>query len=88
MKIPEYHSIKAVRRQYDTGEEPVLVKCSDLNEYICKYMRSSAMPFKLICEMIGVVSASELGLRIPDMDESWETFINYYKDMTNETNAI
>ena len=80
MKIPEYHSIKSIKKQYNTGEEPVLVKCSDLNEYICKYMRSSATPYKLVCEIIGAVLASEWELRIPKfaliqiLPEHWTPF--------------
>jgi hypothetical protein len=46
MKIPELNSIKSIERQYETGERPVLVTCSDKNAYICKYMRSSASDTK------------------------------------------
>lgn len=35
--IPPVHSIKIVERQYSTGEEPLLVLCSDMCEYVCKY---------------------------------------------------
>ena len=37
MNIPELHSIRTIRKQYHTGEEPVLVKCSDLNEVVLTY---------------------------------------------------
>ena len=80
MNIPELHSIRTIRKQYHTGEEPVLVKCSDLNEYICKYMRSSATPYKLVCEVIGGMLASEWGLRLPEftfvkiLPEHWTPF--------------
>ncbi len=53
MKTPVLHSVKTIERQYQTGEEPVLVMCSDLNAYICKYMRSSASSYKLASEFIG-----------------------------------
>lgn len=53
MKIPVLNSVKAIEYQYQTGEEPVLVICSDLNAYICKYMRSSAASYKLVSELIG-----------------------------------
>ena len=52
MKIPQLHSLKTIERKYNTGEEPVLVVCSDLNSYICKYMRSSSAAYKLVCELI------------------------------------
>ena len=86
MKIPEYHSIESIKKQYGTGEEPVLALCSDRNEYICKYMRSSGTPYKLICEIIGAILANKWGLRIPDfalislLAEHWTPFrtINLY----------
>ena len=80
MKIPEYHSIESIKKQYGTGEEPVLALCSDRNEYICKYMRSSGTPYKLICEIIGAILANKWGLRIPDfaliriLVEHWTPF--------------
>ena len=46
MAIPVLESVKAIEQQYRTGEEPVLVMCSDMNAYICKYMRSSAAAYK------------------------------------------
>jgi len=37
--IPILNSIDIIRKQYPTGEEPVLVMCSDMNRYICKYKK-------------------------------------------------
>lgn len=67
MEIPWYTSIEKLKKQYATGEQPILVRCSDLNEYVCKYLRSSATPYKLVCEVIGSVLASEWGLSTPDV---------------------
>lgn len=53
MKISVLNSVKVIEHQYKTGEEPVLVVCSDLNAYVCKYMRSSAASYKLVSELIG-----------------------------------
>ncbi|MBP3518611.1 MAG: hypothetical protein J6K31_09520 [Parabacteroides sp.] len=53
MNIPVLNSIKIIEKQYDTGELPVLVTCSDKNMYICKYMRSATKAFKLASELIG-----------------------------------
>lgn len=47
------YSIKSIEKQYNTGELPVLVVCSDKESYICKYMRSSSAAYKLACEFIG-----------------------------------
>lgn len=85
MKIPVYYSIDSIRKQYGTGEEPVLTQCSDRCQYVCKYMRSSATPYKLICELIGAIFASKWGLHTPDiafikiLPEHWTPFrtINY-----------
>jgi len=54
MAVPVIESVKVIEHQYPTGEEPVLVMCSDMNAYICKYMRSSASAFKLACEQLKI----------------------------------
>ena len=59
-------SIKTIERQYLTGEEPVLVMCSDMNAYVCKYMRSSATAYKLACEVIGTQFADVWRLGTPE----------------------
>ena len=67
MKIPVLNSVKAIEQQYRTGEEPVLVICSDMNAYICKYVRSSGAAFKLACELIGSRMAMAWQLETPDI---------------------
>jgi len=52
MVIPTLYSAKRIEQQFHTGEEPVMVMCSDVNIYVCKYMRSSATAYKLACEFI------------------------------------
>lgn len=63
--IPIVYSIKAVERQYSTGEEPILVLCSDKSEYICKYAKANGAAFKLASEMIGSLLAQSWGLKTP-----------------------
>ncbi|MCR4943171.1 MAG: hypothetical protein K5986_01635 [Clostridium sp.] len=64
--IPILDSIDIIRKQYPTGEEPVLVMCSDMNRYICKYIiHSPASAQKLTCELIGVKMAETWGLFVP-----------------------
>ena len=63
--LPILSSIDDIRKQYPTGEEPVLVMCSDMNRYICKYIHNSASAQKLVCEMIGVRMAEAWGLNVP-----------------------
>lgn len=67
MLLPVLHSLKAIERQYKTGEEPVLVICSDLNAYVCKYMRSSAASYKLASELIGGQMARIWRINAPEM---------------------
>ena len=67
MLTPVLNSIKVIEHLYRTGEEPVLVTCSDMNAYICKYMRSSATSYKLACEFIGAKMANLWQLETPDM---------------------
>ena len=67
MAIPVLESVKAIQQQYRTGEEPVLVMCSDKYAYICKYMRSSAAAYKLTCELIGARMAEAWQLETPEV---------------------
>lgn len=60
MPLPILYSVKRIERQLNTGEQPVLVTCSDINTYVCKYMRSSAAAYKLVCELIGAEMANAL----------------------------
>lgn len=66
MNIPEIHSIKVIEKQIYTGEQPVMVICSDMETYICKYMRSTASAYKLACEYIGAFMAKAWQLPTPD----------------------
>ena len=45
----------------------MLVMCSDVNIYVCKYMRSSATAYKLACELIGAKLAKAWRLTTPDI---------------------
>ena len=67
MPILLLDSVKSIERQYLTGEEPVLVMCSDKNAYICKYMRSSFAAYKLACELIGAQMAMAWHLNTPEI---------------------
>lgn len=67
MSIPALYSAKRIEQQFHTGEEPVMVMCSDVNIYVCKYMRSLSTAYKLVCELIGAKLAMAWGLRTPDI---------------------
>lgn len=51
--------------RYSTGEQPVLVECDDMHNYICKYRRSVASGYKLVSELIGSIFASHWGIATP-----------------------
>lgn len=58
MDIPHLYSIQEISVTYSTGDAPVLVLCSDTQQYICKYMRPNAtIAYKLACEFIGTTFA-------------------------------
>lgn len=65
MSIPTLYSAKRIEQHFHTGEEPVMVMCSDINLYVCKYMRSSATAYKLACELIGAKLAKAWQLNTP-----------------------
>lgn len=66
MDIPHLHSIQEISRRYMTGDQPVLVLCSDTQQYICKYMRPNAtIAYKLACEYIGAVFAGAWKINTP-----------------------
>ena len=80
MLIPKIHSIQSISTKYNTGDEPVLVLCSDKRQYICKYMRSSAtIAYKLACEYIGAQLAAIWKIHTPPvafvniLPAHWET---------------
>lgn len=45
-------SIKTMNKIYETGDKPVLVECSDLNDYVCKHNRGQSVSYKLFAEWI------------------------------------
>ena len=65
--IPFIESVKIIEQQYRTGEEPVLVMCSDRKNYVCKYMRTSSASYKLSCELIGSMMAKAWNLPTPQV---------------------
>ena len=67
MAIPIIDSAKVIEQQYRTGEAPVLVMCSNMTAYVCKYMRTSSAAYKLVCELVGALMAKAWQLESPDM---------------------
>ena len=67
MAISTLYSAKRIEQQFHTGEEPVMVMCSDVKIYVCKYMRSSATAYKLACEFIGANLATVWQLNTPEI---------------------
>ena len=67
MAIATLYSAKRIEQQFQTGEEPVMVMCSDINTYVCKYMRSSSIAYKLACEFVGAKLAASWQLNTPEV---------------------
>lgn len=66
VEIQHLHSIQEIAKQYPTGDSPVLVLCSDKQQYICKYMRpNDTISYKLACEFMGVVYAETWKINTP-----------------------
>ena len=63
--LPLLKSINRVHVRYSTGEQPLLVECDDMNNYICKYRRSTASGYKLVSELSGSIFASHWGINTP-----------------------
>lgn len=58
------HSIEAIHKVYNTtGSSPVLVTCNDLNEWVCKYDRSSISLFN---EYVAASFLQLWGLKVPE----------------------
>ena len=78
MAISTLYSAKRIEQQFHTGEEPVMVMCSDVNIYVCKYMRSSATAYKLACEFIGETVEEKLAQLFDEqwIVTIWNNFIN------------
>jgi len=74
-QIQKLHSVKVIEQKFLTGEEPVLVRCSDRNAYICKYAQSTQAAYKMVCELIGASMAQAWHLNTPDV-----AFVNIHPD--------
>lgn len=67
MEIGVVTSVKGIDKQFFTGEKPVLVLCSDMEYYICKYKVTSSPAYKLVCEIIGSMFSYIWKLNSPSM---------------------
>lgn len=87
MSIPKLYSIKNIEKIYSTGEEPVEVLCSDLNSYICKYIKNATSPFKLTCELVGSIMAMAWKMPTPPIafieikEEHWRNLQIKHKNI-------
>lgn len=67
MQVPILKSIQTAVRRFETnGSKPILVTCSDLNDYVCKYNAQGGTPNRLLCEYIGAYMCKLWGVGIPD----------------------
>lgn len=66
MMVPYLTSIMPIERQFSTGDMPVLVSCSDMNTYICKYARLRGKAFRLGTELTGGLFSLLWGINSPN----------------------
>lgn len=67
MSLPKLYSISPIEKIIPTAEQPVVILCSDINTYYCKYMRANYSSYKLACELIGGIMAKAWGLETPSI---------------------
>lgn len=60
-------SISPISRVYDTGEKPVLVKCEDMNDYVCKHNQGQSPCKKLFAEYLAYCFLDRLEVKLPPM---------------------
>lgn len=58
-------SIDGVEKYFYTGEQPILILCSDEKKYICKYIHSQGSREKLICEYLSWSFADLMQINTP-----------------------
>lgn len=85
MVIPHLYSVKSIERILQTGEEPIIALCNDMNFYLCKYMRTSSPAYKLVCEIIGSVFAKCWELDTPDF--AYVNIKDYHWKALNKTHV-
>lgn len=59
-------SIQTADRYFDTNRRPVLITCSDMESYVCKYHTGSGNCMSLFCEYLASSFLKIWGLRTPD----------------------
>lgn len=54
-----------IKKVYGTGDNPVLVECNDLKDYVCKHNRGQRTATKLFAEWIAHALLQELKVAVP-----------------------
>lgn len=58
------HSIQHITKVYDTGDNPVLVECNDLKDYVCKHNAGQSVAKKLFAELLCHGLLDGLGVKV------------------------
>lgn len=58
------HSIQPILKIYETGDNPVLVECNDLNSYVCKHNRGQLPAKKLFAEWMSHALLAGMGITL------------------------
>lgn len=59
------YSIQNIKLVYDTGDNPVLVECNDLIDYICKHNRGQKQAYKLFSEWMSHAFLEAMEVAVP-----------------------
>lgn len=66
MPIPNLHSIQTADKKFETQTKPILMVCSDMNGYVCKYGTGIGFAKRLYCEYLSAQFLSRWQLPIPN----------------------
>lgn len=66
LTVPHLHSIEKVEIYFETGCTPLLVHCTDLNFYVCKYNTGNSTANTLCREFIAAAFLKLWALQVPD----------------------
>ena len=75
MQVPLINSIQTADKKFETQARPILIGCSDFNDYVCKYGSGSGNARRLLCEYLGAQYMRIWELPIPNF-----AFINVNPD--------
>lgn len=59
------HSIQEILKVYNTGDQPILVQCNDLNDYVCKHSKGQRSCKSLFAEYFAYHCLDTFEVKLP-----------------------